>query len=60
MILSAIAEFLPKIRKDAPIWAYATQVMDEVQPIPEKIQKLKPGVYADDKGLLLIVYTPRE
>ena len=57
MIKRAIEEFLPKIRKDAPIWAYATEGMNEVRPIPARIKKLKPGVYADNK-LRLVVGAP--
>ena len=55
MVERAIAEFLPEIRSDATIWAYATEGMNEVQPLPaRKIEKLKPGVYADSKLRLIV------
>ena len=55
MVERVIAEFLPEIRLDAKIWAYATEGMNEVQPLPtRKIDKLKPGVYADRKLRLIV------
>ena len=47
----AIEEFLPELR----IWSYATEGMNEVHPLlARKIDKLKPGVYADDKLRLIV------
>jgi hypothetical protein len=55
MVERAIAEFLPEIRLNAKIWAYATEGMNEVQRLPaRKIDKLKPGVYADKKLRLIV------
>jgi hypothetical protein len=55
MVERAIAEFLPEIRSEAAIWAYATEGMNEIQPLPaRKIERLKPGVYADSKSRLIV------
>ena len=55
MVERAIAEFLPDIRLNAEIWAYATEGMNEIHPLPaRKIEKLKPGVYADRKLRLIV------
>ena len=54
MVERAIAEFLPEIRSEKAIWAYATDGMNEIHPLPaRKIEKLKPGVYADSKSRLI-------
>ena len=55
MVERAIAEFLPEIRSEAAIWAYATEGMNEIHPLPaRKIERLKPGVYADSKSRLIV------
>ena len=55
MVERAIAEFLPEIRPDEEIWTYATEGMNEIQPLPaRKIEKLKSGVYADNKLRLIV------
>jgi Arm domain-containing DNA-binding protein len=57
MVDRAIAEFLPEIRSEAKIWAYATEGMNEINTLPaRKLEKLKAGVYAD-RDLRLIVDT---
>ena len=55
MIVRAIAEFLPEIRSNAALWAYATDGMNEINTLPaRKLEKLKPGVYADGKLRLIV------
>ena len=55
MVERVIAEFLPEIRSEAAIWAYATEGMNEIHALPaRKIDKLKPGVYADKKLRLIV------
>lgn len=57
MVERAIAEFLPEIRPNAAIWAYATEGMNEMHPLPateREIKKLKPGIYADTKLRLIV------
>ena len=55
MVERVIAEFLPKIRSEAALWAYATEGMNEIHALPaRKIDKLKPGVYADKKLRLIV------
>jgi hypothetical protein len=54
MVERAIAEFLPKVRSEAALWAYATEGMNEIHPLPateNKIKTLKPGIYTDHKLL---------
>ena len=56
MVERVIAEFLPEIRSEAAIWAYATEGMNEIHALPaRKIDKLKPGVYADKKLRLRLI-----
>ena len=55
MVERVIGEFLPEIRSEAAIWAYATEGMNEIHALPaRKIDKLKPGVYADKKLRLIV------
>jgi hypothetical protein len=55
MVERAIAEFLPELRPNAAIWAYATEGINEINPLPaRKIEKLKPGVYADSRLRLIV------
>lgn len=55
MVERCVAEFLPDIRRNSALYAYAVDGMNEIQRLPaRKIEKLKPGVYVDKKLRLIV------
>jgi hypothetical protein len=55
MVERCVAEFLPDIRRNSALYEYAVEGMNEIQPLPkQKIEKLKPGVYTENRLRLVI------
>jgi hypothetical protein len=60
MIVRCLNEFLCDIKSNDKIFKYATEGLNEIQPLPAReteIKRLEPGAYADGK-LRLVVVSP--